>query len=432
MEDIVKIVKSIEVAKGKDKEKILKENKDNELLKKILIYTYDKDKKFKLSKKSINPRSGESIWIDFFTMLDELSESNINDSLRINVNRFLGGIDSEEVRDLMIKVILKDLKIGVSVKTINKAIDGLIFDFQVMKASSYNEKTSTKFNREANKNGYTMMIKENGERLEAIKENGIVTLKSRQNKVYEGLVDLEKAFNELMPNNYVYEGELLAFNPQGKDWETSEEQFKLTNKILHTLGDKHGIYVSLFDMIPLDDFKKGKSEIFAIDRKNKLKECVDLYSLAIGKNFLQYSDPLYIGNDTSLIQPKLEEVSDNSYKEGLMVVLNNSIYESKRVNQILKCKIFSTMDLKVIGLKESVEKPNTLGSLILDFKNEEQGCSGLSDELKELWWNNPNEIIGKIIECKYKAITKDKDGKESLQFCNFVRQRFEKDEISYE
>ena len=60
--------------------------------------------------------------------------------------------------------------------------------------------------------------------------------------------------------------------------------------------------------------------------------------------------------------------------------------------------------------------------------------SGITDELKELWWNNPNEIIGKIIEVKYKAITKDSEGKESLQFCGFIRVREDKteDDISYE
>ena len=115
-----------------------------------------------------------------------------------------------------------------------------------------------------------------------------------------------------------------------------------------------------------------------------------------------------------------------------MIILNDSIYESKRVNYHLKVKLWQTMDLKVIGLKESIEKPNTLGSLIVDFKGEKQGVSGISDSLKELWWNNSKEIIGKVIEVKYKSITKDKEGNESLQFCTFVRVREEGKEISYE
>ena len=426
--EVKEIIKQLEsTSSSNEKIKIMKKNKDNELFKKVLIYTYDKNLKFKVSKKSIKPRDGKSKWNDLFEMLDELSQSNINNDLKMNVNRFLGSIEDEEIRDLVIKILLKDLKCNISVKSINKAINGLIFDFQVMKASAYNDKTKEGIIKKAKKQGYIMSIKRNGERGEVIKENGKVTIKSRQNKLYENLVDLEKAF-ENMPDNTFYEGELLAFEPNGKEWKTSEDQFKLTNKILHTDGEKHGIYIELFDMIPLDDFKNGESKIKAKDRRKNIDELVD----KINNELIHKAETIYQGTNTDLIQEKLEEVSNCSKHEGLMVILNDSIYESKRVNYHLKVKLWQTADLKVISLKESVEKPNTLGSLVVDFKGQEQGVSGISDSLKELWWNNPKEIIGRIIEVKYKAVTKDKEGNESLQFCTFVRVREEGKEISYE
>ena len=426
--EVKEIIKQLEsTSSSNEKIKIMKKNKDNELFKKVLIYTYDKNLKFKVSKKSIKPRDGKSKWNDLFEMLDELSQSNINNDLKINVNRFLGSIEDEEIRDLVIKILLKDLKCNISVKSINKAIQGLIFDFQVMKASAYNDKTKEGFIKKARKQGYIMSIKRNGERGEVIKENGKIIIKSRQNKLYEDLIDLEKAFKD-MPDNTFYEGELLAFNPNGEEWKTSEDQFKLTNKILHTDGEKHGIYIELFDMIPLEDFKNGESKIKAKDRRKNIDKLVD----KVDNELIHKAKTIYQGTNTDLIQEKLEEVSDCSKHEGLMIILNDSIYESKRVNYHLKVKLWQTMDLKVIGLKESIEKPNTLGSLIVDFKGEKQGVSGISDSLKELWWNNSKEIIGKVIEVKYKSITKDKEGNESLQFCTFVRVREEGKEISYE
>lgn len=426
--EVKEIIKQLEsTSSSNEKIKIIKKNKDNELFKKVLIYTYDKNLKFKVSKKSIKPRDGKSKWNDLFEMLDELSQSNINNDLKINVNRFLGSIEDEEIRDLVIKILLKDLKCNISVKSINKAIQGLIFDFQVMKASAYNDKTKEGFIKKARKQGYIMSIKRNGERGEVIKENGKIIIKSRQNKLYEDLIDLEKAFKD-MPDNTFYEGELLAFNPNGEEWKTSEDQFKLTNKILHTDGEKHGIYIELFDMIPLEDFKNGESKIKAKDRRKNIDKLVD----KVDNELIHKAETIYQGTNTDLIQEKLEEVSDCSKHEGLMIILNDSIYESKRVNYHLKVKLWQTNDLKVIGLKESVERPNTLGSLVVDFKGQEQGVSGISDNLKELWWNNPKEIIGKIIEVKYKAVTKDKEGNESLQFCTFVRVREDGKEISYE
>ena len=409
------------------KQNIIKEYKDNELFKKVLLYTYDKNKKYKVSRKSIVVRKGKSKWNDLFEMLDELAASNINNDLKINIGKFLGELHTDAERELVTKILLKDLKIGVSIKTINKCIEGLIFDFQVMKASAYNDKTKIGFINKAKKQGYTMSIKDNGERGIVIKENGKIVIKTRQDKIYEGLIDLEKEF-EFMPDNYVYEGELLAFEPNGLEWKTSEDQFKLTNKILHTDGVKSGIYINLFDMIPLNDFKNGISHIKAKDRKEMCKDAVKLHEF----KYIRYETVLYQGTDTELIDKKLVEVSSDSWKEGLMVILNDSIYESKRVNYSLKCKLWHTMDLKVIGLNESIEKPGSLGSLMLDYKGEQQGCSGISDDLKTKWWNNPDDIINKIVEVKYKSVTKDKDGNESLQFCNFIRVRHDKDDVSYD
>lgn len=426
--EVKEIIKQLEsTSSSNEKIKIIKKNKDNELFKKVLIYTYDKNLKFKVSKKSIKPRDGKSKWNDLFEMLDELSQSNINNDLKINVNRFLGSIEDEEIRDLVIKILLKDLKCNISVKSINKAIQGLIFDFQVMKASAYNDKTKEGFIKKARKQGYIMSIKRNGERGEVIKENGKIIIKSRQNKLYENLVDLEKAFED-MPDNTFYEGELLAFNPNGEEWKTSEDQFKLTNKILHTDGEKHGIYIELFDMIPLEDFKNGESKIKAKDRRKNIDELVD----EVDNELIHKAETIYQGTNTDLIQEKLEEVSDCSKHEGLMIILNDSIYESKRVNYHLKVKLFNNIDLRVVDIEESKEIPNTMGSAIVLYKGKRVGVSGWKQSEKEYYWKNKNELIGKIIEIKYKSITVDKEGKESLQFPNIVRIRYDKDEESYE
>lgn len=427
----IEVIDKVRLAKGKKKEIILRENKNNAMLKRVLWYCYNPNLKFKMSKKSIKPIFNEtSKWNNLFTMLDELNSSNINNNLKNNVNKFLGSIDNEHTRETIIMIILKDLKLKVGVVTINKAFGVLIEDFQVMKAKSWNDKTKDSFIKKAKKSGYIMTVKENGERGIVIKEGGNVIIKSRQNQLYLGLSELVEAFKKYMPDNMVYEGELLAYNPNGGEWENSEDQFKLTNKILHTLGEKTGIYIKLFDMIPLKDFNIGECEKHAEERKRQVELEVSGYQIVTRNDLIQCNTVLYEGTDTDMIQPILEEVSKT--REGCMVILADSIYEAKRVGYHLKCKLWMEADLKVIGVKESKERPGEMGSLIVDYKGTEQGVSGFSDELKELWWNNPSLIIGKIIEVKYKAITKDKDGGESLQFCSFVRVRDDKDEENYE
>ena len=48
--------------------------------------------------------------------------------------------------------------------------------------------------------------------------------------------------------------------------------------------------------------------------------------------------------------------------------------------------------------------------------------------MRNYYWNNPNEIIGKIVTVKYKEETQNKDGSYSLQFPVFQAVRFDKSE----
>ena len=66
------------------------------------------------------------------------------------------------------------------------------------------------------------------------------------------------------------------------------------------------------------------------------------------------------------------------------------------------------------------------------YKGNTVGVSGWKEEDKIYYYQNPQELIGKIIEIKFKEVTVDKNGVESLQFPNVVRIRFDKDEESYE
>lgn len=429
MENVWQIIKQLEKTSGtNDKIKIMKEHSDNEIFRKVLIYANDTEMKFGISLKVLNKILeckfiGECKYKDMFMLLDVLAANNINDEFRRQVNLFYYNLKLEEERELFKRVILKDLQCKVSKKSINKAIPNLLVDFSPMKASSYDDKMDP-FNKKAAKEGYMIMKKKNGIRGEVFVKDGNVVIKSRQNKIIEGLVDLEKEFKTL-PDG-LWEGELLA---EG-EFKTSEEQFKATDMIISSKGIKKGIYIDLFDNVSLEGFEKGKENIKAIDRKRKIKQIVENNEYKL----IRYAYPIYEGKDTNMIFDKLREETRDSKEEGLMVILNNSIYECKKVNHILKVKEFFTMDLMVIGVNEGKKESSKgkMGSIAVDFKGNQVDVSGWTDADKKHYWEHPEDIIGKIIEVKYKSITTDKFGKESLQFPQFVRIREDGKQISYE
>ena len=427
LSEVYMIIRDIQnCSSTKAKQHIVKSNANNETFKKILMYAYN-DMQYGVKKTTISKMEFNSdadyLWNNIWSMFEDLAKSNINNDLVLKISNTIGYFANENVRDLLIRVLLKDLKIGMNVKSINKAINGLIPMFDVMKASSYDDKNSIGFNKKASKCGYMMMIKENGIRGEIIKENGHIVVKSRQNKIVEGFDELDKAFQN-MPDGYLYEGEILKVG----EFNTSKEQFKETDKIYSIKGKKRNLMIKLFDLIPLDKFNEGEWEIKAIERKKMLKEFVDKNNHPL----VQFADIIYQGKDINIIQKKLEEVSKDGYKEGLMVMLNDGKYEAKRTKLILKCKLFNTIDLRVVDIKESKEKPGTMGSAIVMYKGNTVGVSGWKEEDKVYYYQNPQELIGKIIEIKFKEVTVDKNGVESLQFPNVVRIRFDKDEESYE
>ena len=119
--------------------------------------------------------------------------------------------------------------------------------------------------------------------------------------------------------------------------------------------------------------------------------------------------------------------------EGLMCNLNKP-YEFKRSKTLLKLKVMSTIDLRVVGFEEGNNKnKGKLGAVLVKYKdNIVKIGSGWSDSDREEVWNNQDKYLGKILEISYFEETTNKDGSCSLRFPIAKRWRFDKDEESYE
>ena len=85
-----------------EKMAILTKYEDRNDLKKLLELTYNPHKKYKITEKSIDidnfDENGVDGYVCFGALAKKLSESNINDKLRQDVNKFLAFTD-ESIRD---------------------------------------------------------------------------------------------------------------------------------------------------------------------------------------------------------------------------------------------------------------------------------------------------------------------------------------------
>ena len=246
---VANIMRNLEnTSSSNDKLRILKENKDNELLRKVLLYALDTDKKFGMTKKSLKIRKGDCKFEDFFDLLDTLANENINDNLKRQANFFLGNIENEDVRNVMTQVLLKKLNCGVNIKTANKAMN-LIVTHDIQLASKW-EGT---LNEEV-----AVSLKLDGLRCSFIIENGKAIAKTRQNKTINKMYDLTKAIIDVFGNDNLFvDGELLAINDENL---SSEDLFKKTSAIVNSKDEKKDLTFVAFDIVPLEDYYKKKMQ----------------------------------------------------------------------------------------------------------------------------------------------------------------------------
>lgn len=95
----------------------------------------------------------------------------------------------------------------------------------------------------------------------------------------------------------------------------------------------------------------------------------------------------------------------------------------------------NNLDLQIVDYEEGTGRnKGRLGAFVVDFKgNKVKVGSGFSDSERDSFWNDKDDLVGRVITVKYKEISKDKKtGLESLQFPVFCGLREIGKEVSYE
>lgn len=423
MKTVGRIIKELQnTNKTNDKIAILKANSHNELLCKVLYYTYNTHLKYGITESVFdnyntggNVRSG-----DVFAMLNELANSNINDQLRKDVVAYVNNYD-EELQWLIKGMLVKDLRINMGIKNINKGIKGLIKEWNVQQAYPI-DKVKLK-----NGEWFALMLKLNGTRATLFKGD----FRSRQDKLMTGFNHIIKDFETLGINlfDYVIDGELVRKNIDGV---SDNENFRIGTGIINSHSEtKEEIEFVVFDIVPTDEFINGESSLTfkkRLDLLNKLKYNIEVANISN----VSVAPCYYVGNDLNE-KDKWLEYTESKGLEGLML-LRDMPYKTKRHNGILKVKAFKSSDVRIIGFEEGNGKHICkLGAFVVDYKGFKVNVgSGYTDEQREEFWNNRHNLIGRILEVKYKEESKDKNGNISLQFPTFICIRELGKEVSYE
>ena len=139
MDEVIKIFKELQESSGKRLQEILEENKDNELLKKVLWFVYNPYIVTGLSSKKINKIVNKQIKYAPAKTIEEVFEylQEHNTGTDIDIAYVLEFIQGKPDQEMYEQIFTKELKLGITSKTINKVFPNLIPEFNVMLAEKY-------------------------------------------------------------------------------------------------------------------------------------------------------------------------------------------------------------------------------------------------------------------------------------------------------
>lgn len=424
MKEVIKIFEQIKNTNSiNDKKLIIAANKDNELFKKCLVFLLDSNIQTGLSVKKINKevRKTEYILPTFEDVMQYLKNHNTGTDDDISMIQAFINEQPEEYHDFYIEFVTKKYRLGCDKKVVNSVIPKLIPTWDVQQAYPISDKNKTKDGE-----WFALSQKLNGNNCGWYKGQLI----SRQGKQFKGLDHIIKDIERLPKiENFFINGELIRKN---YDNLSDNDNFQIGTGVINSDdSDKSCIKFVIYEIIPVEEFENGESRLGYKARRETLLNPLATAISRLGTDNLEVVPIIYEGTDQTVIQPLLDKADLDGW-EGLMLNKDTK-WKNKRNNGILKIKSFKHADILCTDIVEGDGKyKGTLGLIKCDYKGYELGVgSGFTDEQRNYYWNNPNEIIGKIVQIKFKGETKNKNGGISVQFPIFEIVRDDKCEPSY-
>ena len=402
IDEILQLLK--DTPSSNEKLKILKEEKNNKLLKRTLKYGIDPMMPFHVVKvpktESRNVNEDETArWESFFAVSYMCSRRTYTGNLAIEKLAEVFSTVTESEERWMRKILKKHLAIGVSTKTVKKAFPDLIQTFELSLANKFNQTRLQGLSEVA------IEPKLDGIRCFSIVDDGDVKMFARSGKLITNFEStLAPQLSKL--GDGCYDGELM-----GNDFTSLMRQAYRKEKV-----DTSQTYLALFDFLSLEEWRERESKTSCEDRFEELLDRLNEDD-DIDLNLLRPVERDMIDADYNTIKDYHDEYVKEGY-EGAMIKDPAAPYKFGRGWEVMKFKDFHDVDLPIKGFEEGTGKhEGKLGAIVVEHKGVTVKVgSGFSDELREQIWNDKKSFTNRIVEIRYQEVTEDG----SLRFPTFV------------
>ena len=316
------------------------------------------------------------------------------------------------------RILIKDLRCGVSEKTINKVVKGTIPVFSCQLAHDSAE-------HEAKLCGVKILeLKLDGVRvITVVYPDGRVDQFSRNGKELLNFGHIRDQFSQVasgLTEPWVFDGEVMSSSFQDLMKQVHrKDNVNAKDAVLH-----------LFDSLPLSKFESGRWTSDQTFRSNHLKVWYDHNKEHLPNVGLL--GQIVVDLDTPGGKDSFREVNKRAVEggyEGIMIKDPKAPYECKRSTSWLKLKPFIEVTLEVKDVEEGTGRnAKRLGAFVCEGRDGGKHIrvnvgSGFSDNNRDEYWLGRDRLLGQLVEVRADAITQNQDGSYSLRFPRFLRFR---------
>jgi DNA ligase-1 len=364
-------------------------------------------------------------WDNFLELADSLYRRRLTghaakDAIELAMNV----ATKEQWNDWYRRILIKDMRAGFSEKTVNKVLKihkdiAPVPVFEVMLAhdgANHDKKITGKKLLEPKLDGVRAITVVDF-------ESRTATMYTRNGKVLDNfghITDyLEKHMDEI-GRSYVLDGEVVS------------NSFQDLMKQVHRKSDVQAqdARLCLFDVVPLVEFKTGKSVMAQRRRSKFLKE--NFSKLFGDSGCIEIIPQIEVNLDEFLGDIEYKDYNKKMVAEGfegIMIKDPEAKYECKRSVSWLKQKPFIEVSLTVREVEEGTGRNvGRLGAFVCEGVDDDKTIcvnvgSGFSDGDRGSYWAERDTVVGQVVEVRADAVTQNQDGTYSLRFPRFLRFR---------
>ena len=365
-------------------------------------------------------------WTLFWALLENLRTRGITGhAARDAIQDIAEHFDSEEWNNLARRVLIKDLRCGISEKTLNKVLGNSEYKIPVFSCQLATDSTD----RPAKMIGVKRLeCKLDGVRVLAVVSGNSCSLFSRNGKEFlnfphiaEAILEQRRAFQygRGTGGHFVLDGEIV-----GESFQKLMKQAQRKTDVETT-----GMVYHIFDILPLDSFKEGHWNA----QQDKRIAWLENARLRLEEtDCLRIMGGLDVDLDTAEGHDIMNRYAQDCVAEGfegIMIKDLDAPYECKRSSFWMKWKPTITVDLNIVGFEEGTGRTlGRLGAIICEGEDNGRNIrvnvgSGLSDSNRDEYWLARDDLLGHLVEVQADAVTQNQDGTYSLRFPRFLRFR---------